>query len=200
MLCSEVLSAMVGSIETLSFNPGRDFEVVVVSFNPGDTPALAAEKKKTYLKRYGRVGTAGGFHFLTGRPESIQRLTEAVGFHYAFDKSTGQYAHPAVLHVLTPDGRMSRYLYGIDFPPRDLRLALVEAADRKIGTKVDQFLLYCYHYDPQTGKYGFAILNAVRLGGLLTVALMATFIVTTLRRERRAPAARARIASLRGIR
>jgi len=185
MLCSEVLSAMVGSIETLSFNPGRDFEVVVVSFNPGDTPAQAAEKKRTYLKRYGRVGTEDGFHFLTGRQESITQLTEAVGFHYAFDKSIGQYAHPAVLHVLTADGRLSRYLYGIDFPPRDLRLALVEAADGKIGTKVDQFLLYCYHYDPQTGKYGFAILNAVRLGGLLTVALMAMFIVTTLRRERR---------------
>jgi len=185
MLCSEVLSAMVGSIETLSFNPGRDFEVVVVSFNPGDTPAQAAEKKRTYLKRYGRVGTEDGFHFLTGRQESITQLTEAVGFHYAFDKSIGQYAHPAVLHVLTADGRLSRYLYGIDFPPRDLRLALVEAADGKIGTKVDQFLLYCYHYDPQTGRYGFAILNAVRLGGLLTVALMAMFIVTTLRRERR---------------
>jgi protein SCO1/2 len=196
MLCSEVLSAMVGSMETLSFNPGRDFEVVVVSFNPGDTPAAAAGKKATYLKRYGRAGTEGGFHFLTGRPESIARLTEAVGFHYAFDKTIAQYAHPAVLHVLTPDGRLSRYLYGIDFPPRDLRLALVEAADGKIGTKVDQFLLYCYHYDPQTGKYGFAILNAVRLGGLLTVALTAMFIVTTLRRERRqAPAAGARIAS-----
>ena len=163
MLCNEVLSAMVGSIETLSFNPGRDFEVVVVSFNPGDTPAMAAAKKATYLKRYGRVGTDGGFHFLTGRPESIKTLTEAVGFHYAFEKATGQYAHPAVLHVLTSQGRLSRYLYGIDFPPRDLRLALVEAADGKIGTKVDQFLLYCYHYDPQTGRYGFAILNAVRL-------------------------------------
>ena len=185
MLCNEVLSAMVGSIETLSFNPGQDFEVVVVSFNPGDTPALAAEKKKTYFKRYGRVGTEGGFHFLTGRPESIARLTDAVGFHYAYDKAIGQYAHPAVLHVLTPEGRISRYLYGIDFPPRDLRLALVEAADGKIGTKTDQFLLYCYHYDPQTGRYGFAILNAVRFAGLLTVALTALFIVTALRRERR---------------
>ena len=185
MLCNEVLSAMVGSIETLSFNPGRDFEVVVVSFNPGDTPSMAAAKKATYLKRYGRVGTDDGFHFLTGRPESIKTLTEAVGFHYAFEKSTGQYAHPAVLHVLTSQGRLSRYLYGIDFPPRDLRLALLEAAEGKIGTKVDQFLLYCYHYDPQTGRYGFGILNAVRLGGVLTVALMAIFIVTTLRRERR---------------
>src|SRR5207344_2405592 len=135
------------------------------------------EKKKTYLKRYGRVGTDAGFHFLTGRPESIKTLTEAVGFHYAFEKATGQYAHPAVLHVLTSQGRLSRYLYGIDFPPRDLRLALVEAADGKIGTKVDQFLLYCYHYDPQTGSYGFAILNAVRLGGVGTVAFMAIFIV-----------------------
>ena len=185
MLCNEVLSAMVGSMETLSFDPGKDFEVVVVSINPGDTPAQASEKKRTYLKRYGRAGAERGMHFLTGRPESIAQLTEAVGFHYALDQSTGQYAHPAVLHVLTPAGRMSRYVYGIDFPPRDLRLALVEAADGKIGTKVDQFLLYCYHYDPQTGRYGFAILSAVRLGGLLTVALTAIFIVTTLRRERR---------------
>ena len=192
MLCSEVLSAMVGSIETLSFNAGKEFEVVVVSFNPGDTPGMAAAKKQFYVTRYGRRGTETGFHFLTGREAAIKALTAAVGFQYVYDPKINQYAHPAMLTVLTPAGTISRYLLGIDFPARDLRLALVEAADGRIGTAVDQALLYCYHYDPLSGKYGLAILNVVRLGGVLIVAALGIFIVRSLRRERQqAPAAHA---------
>jgi protein SCO1/2 len=185
MLCSEVLSGMVGSIETLSFNAGRDFDVVVASFDPGETPAMAAAKKQFYMTRYGRRGTEGGFHFLTGRESSIKALTQAVGFQYVYDAKIDQYAHPAMLTILTPHGTISRYLFGIDFPARDLRLALVEAADGKIGNAVDQALLYCYHYDPMSGSYGLAILNVVRVGGVLVLAALAAFVITNLRRERR---------------
>jgi protein SCO1 len=191
MLCPEVLSGMIGSIETLSFNAGKEFEVVVVSFDPGETPAMAATKKQFWTTRYGRHGTQQGFHFLTGRQESIAALTNAVGFQYAYDATIDQYAHPAMLTILTPTGTISRYLFGIDFPARDLRLALVEAADGKIGNAIDQALLYCYHYDPLSGSYGLAILNVVRLGGLLLVAAMAAYILTNLRRERRTHGAHA---------
>ena len=185
MLCTEVLNGMVASLESLTFDAGKDFEVVVVSFDPGETPALALNKKKTYLKRYGRPGADAGFHFLTGRAESIKQLTSAIGFRYAYDPAIGQFAHPAVLTVLTPAGRVSRYLFGMDYPPRDLRLALVEATEGKIGGAVDQMLLYCYHYDPMSGKYGLAILNIVRLGGVLTLGAIGAFVLMTLRRERR---------------
>jgi protein SCO1 len=184
MLCPEVLSGMIGSIETLSFNAGKEFDVVVVSFDPGETPAMAATKKQFWTTRYGRKGTQDGFHFLTGRQESIAALTKAVGFQYAYDAKIDQYAHPAMLTILTPDGTISRYLFGIDFPARDLRLALVEAADGKIGNAIDQALLYCYHYDPLSGSYGLAILNVVRVGGLLVLAALAAYIITNLRRER----------------
>jgi len=185
MLCTQVLNGLSGSMEPLTFNPGREFEVVVVSFDAGETPALAASRRQTYLKRYGREGVEGGIHFLTGRKESIDALTHAVGFKFAFDTEINQFAHPAAITVLTADGAVSRYLFGIEFAPRDLRLALVEAADRKIGTPLDTAMLFCYHYDPQTGKYGFVIMNMVRLAGALTVAGLGAFILLALRRERR---------------
>jgi protein SCO1/2 len=185
MLCGLVLNGAVASLETLSLDAGKDFEFVVVSFNPGDTPASAKTKYDGYVARYGRPRGAAGFHFLTGRESSIKALTSAVGFKYAYDPAIGQYAHPSLMTVLTPEGRISRYLYGFDFPGYDLRLALVEAASGTIGTPLDKALLYCYHYDPATGKYGFAILNVVRLGGLLTVAAMVAYALVSLRRERR---------------
>jgi protein SCO1/2 len=158
----------------------------VLSFNPGDTPAMAAAKRDVYLRRHARpAGVEGGVHFLTGRQESIDAVANAIGFKYAYDKAIDQYAHPALVTVLTPDGRVSRYLFGIEFAPIDMRLALVEASDRKIGSVVDAVLLYCYHYDPETGSYGFAILSIVRVAGALTVAGLGAFIFVTLRRERR---------------
>lgn len=185
MLCSLVLNGAVGALQTLSLDAGKDFEFVVVSFNPGDTPAAALTKKNGYLPRYGRPRGEGGFHFLTGREASIKALASAIGFHYAYDPAIKQYAHPALVTVLTPAGRVSRYIYGIDFPPFDLRLALVEAASGKIGTPVDRALLYCYHYDPQTGRYGFAVMDAMRISGLATVAAIGVFLFSSLRRERR---------------
>jgi protein SCO1/2 len=185
MLCTQVLNGLVGSLQALPFNPGQEFDVVAVSFDPGETPAMANAKRAAYLKRYGRPDAERGVHFLTGRESSIKLLTAAVGFHYAYDPKIDQYAHPAVITVLTPEGRVSRYLFGIEFAPRDLRLALVEAADHRIGTAVDQMLLFCYHYDPESGTYGLAITNFVRLGGVLTVLGLCTFILLSLRRERR---------------
>lgn len=188
MLCTEVLNGLVGSLQTLNFDAGREFDIIAVSFDPSETAALAAQKKQQYVKRYGRPGASSGMHFLTGRERAIQALTNAVGFKYQYDPSTNQFAHTAVLTILTPAGHVSRYLYGIEYPPRDLRLALVEAADGKIGTAVDKALLYCYHYDPETGKYGLAIMNVVRLGGILTMAGLATFILMNLRHRPQTPA------------
>jgi protein SCO1 len=185
MLCTQVINAVASSILPLTFNAGREFNVLVVSFNPGETPSLAAAKRDAFLKRYGRPGTESGVHFLTGRESSIATLTKAVGFRYAYDKAIGQYAHPAAITILTPDAHVSRYLFGIEFAPRDLKFALMEAGDRKIGTAIDQAMLFCYHYDPETGTYGFAIMTTVRIAGLLTVGGLGAFIWVTLRRERR---------------
>jgi protein SCO1/2 len=185
MLCTQVLNGSVGSLEALTFNPGKEYDVVVVSFDPGETPAMAARKRESWIKRLGRPGTEAGVHFLTGRPESIAALTQAVGFKYAYDQAIDQYAHPAVMTILTKDGRVSRYLFGIEFAPVDVRLALVAAADNKIGSVIDQVLLFCYHYDPETGSYGFAIMTIVRAAGILTVLAIAMSIFLTLRRDRR---------------
>ena len=185
MLCTQVLNGSVGSLEALTFNPGKEYEVVVVSFDPGETPAMAARKRESWIKRLGRPGTEAGVHFLTGRPESIAALTQAVGFKYAYDQAIDQFAHPAVMTILTKDGRVSRYLFGIEFAPVDVRLALVEAADNKIGSVIDQVLLFCYHYDPESVSYGFAIMTVVRAAGILTVLAIALSIFLTLRRDRR---------------
>jgi protein SCO1/2 len=188
MLCTEVLNGLVASAETLSFDAGKQFDIIAVSFDPGETPSLAAQKKAQYVKRYGRPGAEAGMHFLTGRQQAIEALTNAVGFRYKYDPSTDQFAHIATLTILTPQGRVSRYLEGIEYAGRDLKLALVEAADGQIGTPVDRALLFCYHYDPETGKYGLAIMNLVRLGGIATVAGVASFILFNLRRRPQPPA------------
>ncbi len=185
MLCTQVLNGLVSALDVLSFDAGRDFDVLVVSFDPGETPGLARAKKAAYLERYGRPGTEEGWHFLTGRQESIARLTGAVGFRYAYDERTDQFAHAAAIVVLTPEGRVSRYFYGIEYAPRDLRLGLVEASQGRIGTVVDQALLLCYHYDPAQGKYGVVVMNLVRLGGAVTLVLVGGFLLVAFRRERR---------------
>ncbi len=189
MLCTYVLDGLVRTLRPLSFNPGQDFDVVVVSFNPKETPALAAAKKENYLKSYGRPGTTNGWHFLTGEAESIRRLTEAVGFRFLYDESTAQYAHASGVVVVTPQGKLFRYFYGIDYPSRDLRLALVEASSNKLGTVTDQLLLFCYHYDPTTGKYGLLITRVLQILCLSTVFFLGVFLVTMFRRERRLSAA-----------
>jgi protein SCO1/2 len=184
MLCTQVLNGAFSSMEAMPFTAGKDFDLLVISFDPGETPALALDKKKAYFERYRRPGSDSGLHFLTGRPESIKRITEAVGFKYAYDEAIDQFAHPALLTVLTTGGEVSRYLFGIEFAPRDLRLALVDAGQGHLGSVVDQALLFCYHYDPETGKYGFVIMRLIRLGGILTVAALGLFIVRNVRGRR----------------
>jgi protein SCO1/2 len=185
MLCSLVQNALAGTLAILKPNAGTDFEVLVVSINPGETPAQAADAKARFVTQYRRPGTEGGLHFLTGRQASIARLADAVGFRYTYDPAIAQYAHPAVITVLTPAGRVSRYLFGIDYGATDLRLALIDAGGNKIGNVVDATLLYCYHYDPATGRYSLAIMSLVRLGGLITVVGLGASIVLTVRRQRR---------------
>jgi protein SCO1/2 len=184
MLCTMVINGLSSALGVMNLEPGQDFEIVTVSFNPRDTPATAAAKKAAYIARYKRVGAAGGWHFLTGDQPDIDRLTKAAGFRYVWDEATKQYAHPSGVVVLTPDGRLSKYLFGIEYGPRDLRFAIVEASNGKAGTAVDALLLYCYHYDPMTGRYGLAIMRAIRLGGAATVLALGAFIIVMVRRER----------------
>ncbi len=184
MLCSRVLSAMISSLNVLALEPARDFEIVTVSFDTRETPAIAASRKAAVLQHYERPGAADGLHFLTGDQPSIDRLTTAAGFRYVWDQETQQFAHPAGLVVLTPDGRLARYLFGLEYGPRDLRFALVEASTGGIGRAVDALLLYCYHYDPMTGRYGFVVMRALRLAGGATVLILATFVLVMVRRDR----------------
>jgi protein SCO1 len=186
MLCTLTLNGLGSALSVLTFDVGKDFDVVTVSFEPKETAALAAAKKKAYLARYRRPGAEEGWHFLTGDAPAIAALTSAVGFRYAWDTETRQYAHPAGVVVLTPDGRIARYMYGVEYAPRDLRLALVEASQRRIGNPVDTVLLYCYRYDPTRGRYAASVLRLVRLGGVVTVLGLAAFVLISLRRERAA--------------
>ena len=187
MLCTQVITGLASALAVLSLEPGRDFEIVTVSFNPADTPAAAAAKKAMYLERYTREGAGAAWHFLTGDPPSIARLTKAAGFRYAWDADTKQFAHPSGVIVLTPDGRLARYLFGIEYGPRDLRYAIVEASEGRVGNAADALLLYCYHYDPMTGRYGFVVMRALRLAGGATVLALCAFIVVMIRREKRLP-------------
>jgi protein SCO1 len=185
MLCPLVLEGLVRSLKPLSLDVGRDFDVFVISIDERDSPEMAQKKQLEIINRYGREGSEMGWHFFTGEKSAIEEVTRSAGFTYAWDEASKQYVHASGIFVLTPHGEIARVLYGIDYAPRDLRLALVEAGDGTIGTAIDQLLLYCYHYNPLTGKYGFVIMGALRLAGISTVLAMATFIVTMLRRERR---------------
>jgi protein SCO1/2 len=185
MLCTQILNGLESGLKPVSLNPGRDFEIVSVSFDPKDTPETAGAKKQMYLKRYGRPGTANGWHFLTGDEANIKALTDAVGFHYKYDPATEQFAHASGVMLATPDGRLSKYFYGVEYAPRDLRLGLVEASLNKIGSPVDQILLFCYHYDPATGKYGAVVINLVRAAGAGFVLICGTFLAVVFRRELR---------------
>ena len=185
MLCTQVINSLLRAMNVLSFGAGTEFDVLTISIDPDETPELANAKKIEYLKNYrGREGSTG-WHFLTGDQEQIQQLATAVGFRYEYDEPTDQYIHASGIMILTPEGKLARYFYGIDYPPRDLRWGLVEAADGAIGNPVDQLLLLCYSYDPMTGKYGLYIRNSLRIGGLATILAIGSFIVVMLRRERR---------------
>lgn len=184
VLCSMVLNGLVSSLDVLSFEPGQDYEVVVVSFDPDEAPELARLKRRNTLDQLGREGAGAGVHFLTGDPPSIDALTSAVGFTYVYDEETDQFAHAAGITILTPDGQVSRYLFGVEYAPKDMRLALIESSEKKIGSAVDQILLYCYLYDPQTGKYGAATMTLVRLGGGVTILGILGFIALSRRRDR----------------
>jgi len=189
MLCNQVLNGAVGAFQALSFTPGREFEVVTVSFDEREGPALAAKKKETYLRRYRREGSEAGWHFLTGDKASIEALAQSVGFRYAWDEQSQQFAHASAIMVATPEGRLSHYFYGIEYSPKDLRLALVEASEGKIGSPVDSLILYCYHYDPAAGKFA-PVMGVLRAAGVLTVLGLVALLFYLRRVTRRRQAER----------
>jgi protein SCO1 len=186
MLCGEVLSGLNSSLRVLKFDVGKEFDVLSVSFDPKETPEMAAAKKMEYLRRYGRPGADAGWHFLTGSASSIDALTKAAGFQYQYDPKSGQFAHATAILVLTPEGKIAQYYYGVEFAPKDLRLGLIQASQNKIGTVVDQVLLYCYHYDPDTGKYGAIISRVLQLAAGATVLILGTFLIVMFRMGSRA--------------
>ena len=185
MLCDMVLQGVVTTLKPLTFDAGKEFDVVVASIDPDETPEMAAEQERDILARYGRAGGAEGFHFLTGPQASIDALTRAVGFRYVYEKERDEYAHPAGLVILTPSGKVSRYLFGIDFPPRDVRLGLIESTAGTLGSAVDSLLLYCYHYNPAIGRYSTAVFNILRLAAGVTVAGLLALVLVLRRRESR---------------
>ena len=182
MLCSEVLSGLTSALSIVKFDVGKEFDIVTVSIDPRDTPSMAAEKKAGLLKRYRRAGAEQGWHFLTGDTANITALAKAAGFGYEYDQASGQFLHATAIMILTPEGKISRYLYGVEYPPKDLRLGLVEASENRIGNAVDEVLLYCYHYDPATGKYGAIIMNVLRLAGVLTIVILGSFMFVMFRK------------------
>lgn len=184
MLCNQVLNGAVGAFQALTFTAGKEFEVVTVSFDPREGPELAAKKKETYLKRYKREGAEAGWHFLTGDKASIDALAESVGFHYAWDEQSQQFAHASAVMVATPQGKLSHYFYGIDYAPKDLRLAFVEASEGKIGSPVDSLLLFCYHYDPASGRFA-PVMGVLRAAGVLTVFGVVGLILFLRRKSKR---------------
>jgi protein SCO1/2 len=186
MLCTQVLNGLTTSLGVLDETVGREFDVVAISFDARETPALANGKKKSHLDRYKRPESTNGWHFLTGDEAAIKTVTSAAGFSYVWDEKTQQFAHPSGIIVATPDGKLSRYFFGIEYAPRDVKLALVESSEGRIGNAIDQLLLYCYHYDPATGSYGFVAMGAVRVGGALTVLALVGFVVMSIRRDMRA--------------
>jgi protein SCO1 len=188
MLCTQVMNGISSALKVMPFAAGQDFDVVLVSFDPRDTPAIAAEKKRAHLEYWSTERDAAAWHLLTGDEASIRRVTSAAGFTYRWDERTGQFAHISGILVVTPEGRLSRYFYGVEYSPKELRLALVESGQGRIGSAIDELLLYCFHYDPESGRYGLVVMNLVRLGGVLTVLFMGGFILLMRRRESRPPA------------
>lgn len=185
MLCSEVLAGLTSALKPMKLDVGKDFDVLTISFDPRETPKDASESKAEYLKRYGHPGAEEGWHFLTGPQESIDALTKAAGFQYEYNAQTGQFAHTTAIIVLTPEGKIAQYYYGVEFPTRDLRLALVQASQNKIGSVVDQILLYCYHYDASAGKYGLMVTRVLRLAGIATIVILGGFMLIMFRRDAR---------------
>lgn len=186
-LCPLLLEGVARSLHGITFTAGDQYNLVVMSFDPRDTPGVAAAKKTELIQRYGRTGAGAGWHFLTGEDAAIRQVTDAVGFHYVYDPKIDEFAHAAGLVILTPQGKIFRYMYGIEFSPQVLRLGLVEASGNRLGSPIDQVLLFCYHYDPSAGKYTVIVMNIIRLAGLLTVGAVGTFIVVMGRRDRRRP-------------
>lgn len=196
MLCSEVQAGLAGALNGIvRFNVGRDFDVLTVSFDPSDKPEDAAHDKKIYLSRYRRAGAEQGWHYLTGRQDQISALADAVGFHYTWDAKAQQFAHASGIMLLTPDGRVAQYYYGIEYMPRDIQLGLIESSKGKIGNLADEVMLYCFHYDPTQGRYGAAIFNILRISAALTVLLVGGYMFVMFRRDIRA----ARRNQLRGL-
>ncbi len=185
MLCTQVLNGLLRSMQGVKFTLGEDYHVVSVSIDPRETPQMAAAKKKQYAGNYRRPGADKGWHFLTGDQQSIDKLADAVGFRYRYDELSDQYAHASGIMLATPEGRLSRYFYGIEYPPNDLRLGLVESSENKIGSPVDQILLLCFHYDPRTGKYGLVISRVMQLAGMATALGLGSFLWSMYRLERR---------------
>jgi protein SCO1 len=183
MLCTQVLNGLLRSLKEQSLNPGKDFEVLTVSIDPTEKPVLASAKHDLYTGIYARAGAAEGWRFLTGEETQIKQLAHALGFRYAYDPGSKQFAHASAIFILTPDGKISRYFYGIQYPERDIRLGLVEASEGKIGSPVDQILLFCYHYDPVTGKYGLLISRVIKAAGLATVLALGAIVFVLGRRE-----------------
>jgi protein SCO1/2 len=183
MLCTQVMNGISSALRALTFTAGEEFDVVLISFDPRDTAAAAAEKKRTHLKYWASEQTSGGWHFLTGEESTIKRVADAAGFTYQWDAQTQQFAHVSGVLVTTPDGKLARYFYGVEYSPKELRMALVEAGQGHIGSPIDELLLYCYHYDPESGRYGVMIMNLVRAAGILTLASMVGFIVMARRRD-----------------
>jgi protein SCO1/2 len=182
MLCGEVLNGLDTALRVLKFDVGNQFDVLTVSFDPKDTPKVATIKKAEYLKRYKRSGAENGWHFLTGQQSEIDALTKAAGFQYQYDPKSEQFAHSTAIMILTPGGKIAQYYYGVEYAPKDLRFGLIQASNHKIGNVVDEVLLYCYHYDPNTGKYGAAIFKILRLSGAATILIMGVFLGILIRR------------------
>ena len=190
MLCTEVLNGLNRSLAPLNYSIGEEFEVVTVSFDPRETPTLASQKKAVYTQRYGRPGTKEGWHFLTGDAPAIDALTETVGFNYVYDEAEGQFVHGSAIMIVSPKGTVSHYFFGIEYPSEDIRLAVIESSEEKLGNVFDQIMLYCFNYDPEQGRYGVAIMNAMRVAGLVTLLAMGSFMVVMIRRDRRRKQAR----------
>jgi protein SCO1/2 len=183
MLCTQVMNGISSALTAVPFKAGEDFDVVLISFDPKDTPAVAAEKKKTHLEYWSAQQTANAWHFLTGDEATIRRVTSAAGFTYQWDQTTGQFAHVSGVLVATKDGQLSRYFYGIEYSPKELRLALVESGEGHVGSAIDELLLYCFHYDPESGRYGAVVMNLIRLGGVLTLLFIGGSILLMRRRD-----------------